>query len=49
MSDYFQRIRKHFTSSTEDNLDEWHESFQSGKKYELDGPDRAEWDAAWSR
>ena len=49
MSGYFQRVRKYFTSSTEDNIDEEHESFQSNKKYELDGADRAEWDAAWSR
>lgn len=49
MSGYFQRIRELFTSSTEDNIDGEHESFQSDKKYELDGEDRVEWDAAWSR
>jgi hypothetical protein len=49
MSGYFQLIRKLFASSAEDNIDEAHESFQSDKKYELDGEDRVEWDAAWSR
>ena len=49
MSGYFQKIRKLFTLSTEDNIDEEAESFQSNRRYELDGEDRVEWDAAWSR
>jgi|SRR5215475_4398796 len=48
MSGYFQRIHKLFISSAEDNIDDEHESLQSDKKYELDGEDRVEWDAAWS-
>jgi hypothetical protein len=49
MSGYFHKIRKLFTLSTENDNDEVAESSKSDKRYELDGADRAEWDAAWSR
>jgi hypothetical protein len=49
MSGHFQKIRELFTLSTEDNIDEEAESFLSNKRSELDGEDRVEWDAAWSR
>jgi len=39
MSGYFQKIRKLFKLSTD----------RSDKRYELDGEDRVEWEAIWSR
>jgi len=49
MSGHFQKIRELFTLSTEDNIDKEAESFLSNKRSELDGEDRVEWDAVWSR
>ena len=39
MSGYFQKIRKLFKLSTD----------QSDRRYELDGEDRVEWEAIWSK